>query len=278
MRILQTLSPQLLIAALLAFAIGSVGNSSSAPLVEGEQQIVVPHMAGAPLSVETGNGTITAGKVDRRDVQITAKIAAKSAERLAAAKVVAARGPDHRLFVHCEWPDGGPKDRESCSFSVQIPDAVGVALTSENGDVSSSQLAGNAHLLTTNGNIDIDRHAGPIRARTTNGSVTIADAAGAVKADTANGALHVALAPNSAGPVELDGVNSSIELKIGPAFAGMLSLGTTNGRVTADTALRPTTSDAHEMEIDFGHTPQKSSATTVNGTIHIGLIDGDARQ
>lgn len=278
MRVLHALSPQLLIAALLAFLVATGSSHTAAPLHEGEQRVVTGHVSGAPLSVEAANGSITATKTDRRDVQIVAKIAAISAERLAAAKVVATRGPDHTLFVRCEWPEGGPKDRESCSFNVQIPDAAGVALTSENGDVSSSQLAGDAHLLTTNGNIDLDRHAGPIRARTTNGSVTIADAPGAVKAGASNGALRVALTPNSTGPVELDGINSSIELKVGPAFAGTLSLGTTNGRVTADTALRPTTSNAHEMEIDFGHTPQKSSATTVNGTIHVGLVDASARQ
>ena len=278
MRILHALSPQLLVVALLAFLVASGSSHTAAPLQEGEQTVVTGHVSGAPLSVETANGSITATKTDRRDVQIVAKIAAISAERLAAAKVVATRGPDHTLFVRCEWPEGGPKDRESCSFNVQIPDAAGVALTSENGDVSSSQLAGNAHLLTTNGNIDIDRHAGPIRARTTNGSVTIDGAEGPVKTGTSNGAIDIALTPNSAGPIEADGVNSKIELKVGPSFAGTLSLGTTNGRITADTALRPTTSDAHEMEIDFGHTPQKSSATTVNGTIHVGLVDGDAQR
>ncbi len=275
MRILQALSPQLLIAALLAFAIGSTSSNRLAPLVDGEQALTVAHVTGAPLVVDTANGSITVKRSNRADVQITAKISAISAERIAAAKIVTTRGVDDTLTVCCQWPGGQPKPREACSFDVEVPDAVGVTLNSENGNVRASNLAGQAYLLSTNGNIDVDHHAGPVRAATTNGTVTLSEVEGPVKAFTANGAIDVVLAPNSAGPIDADGVNSAIKLTVGHAFSGNLLLGATNGSVSVDPSLeaRTTGNDQHEMQIAFGNGVQKSSATTINGTVRVNVAD-----
>jgi hypothetical protein len=275
MKSLYVLYPQLLVAALLAYLVASGGNNGLAPLLDGEQTLTVPHVTGAPLMVDTAIGSITVKKSNRADVQITAKISAISAERLAAAKIVTTRGVDDTLTVRCQWPDGQPKPREACSFEVEVPDAVGVTLNSENGNVTASDLAGQAHLLTTNGNVEVDRHAGPVRAVTTNGTITVSEVGGAVKAFTANGAVDIALAPNAAGPIDADGVNSTIKLTVGHAFTGNLSLGATNGSVSVDPSLeaRASGNDPHEMRIAFGNGDQKSSATTVNGTVRVNVAD-----
>jgi hypothetical protein len=275
MKSLYVLYPQLLVAAFLAYLVASGGSNGRAPLADGEQILTVAHVTGAPLVVDTANGSITVKKGNRADVQIVAKISALSAERLAAAKIVTSRGVDDTLTVRCQWPGGQPKPREACSFEVEIPDAVGVTLYSENGNVRASDLAGQAHLLTTNGNVEVDRHAGPVRAVTTNGTVTLSEVAGPVKAFTANGAIDVALAPNAVGPIDADGVNSTIKLTVGHAFAGNLTLGATNGSVSIDPSLeaRATGNDPHEMQIAFGSGDQKSSATTINGNVRVNVAD-----
>jgi hypothetical protein len=240
-------------------------------LVDGELSATTPHIAGTPLRVETANGSIKVAKADRRDVVIVAKISALTAERLAGSKISATRLGDGTLMIQCDWPGGKPESREVCSFDVQIPEAVGVSLESENGNLQIADLAGSAHLLTTNGNIDIDRHAGPIRANTTNGTVAVSEADGPVKVDTANGVVKISLATQAAGPIEVNGVNTAIDLAVGPAFMGTLSLGTTNGMLSVDPSImaRRQSVDPHEMQLAFGNSNAKSSATTVNGTIHV---------
>jgi DUF4097 and DUF4098 domain-containing protein YvlB len=243
-------------------------------LVNGELSTTTPHVAGMPLRVDTANGSINVAKADRRDVAIVAKVSALNAERLAATKISATRLGDGTLMIQCNWPGGQPESREVCSFEVQIPEAVGVSLQSENGNLQLADLAGAAHLLATNGNIDIDRHAGPIKAYTTNGTVAISDAIGAVKVDTANGAVKIALAPQGAGPIEVNGVNTAIDLAVGPAFTGSLSLGTTSGMLSVDPSIMAPrqSGDPHEMQLAFGNSNAKSSATTVNGTIHVRAV------
>jgi Toastrack DUF4097 len=235
-------------------------------LDNGELSAATPHIAGMPLRVETANGSINVAKADRRDVAIVAKVSVLTAERLATTRISATRLGDGTLMIQCDWPGGQPESREACSFDVQIPEAVGVSLESENGNLQIADLAGTAHLLTTNGNVDIDRHAGPIKATTTNGTIAVSEAVGPVKADTANGAVKIALAPQATGPVEVNGVNTAIDLAVGPAFIGTLSLATTNGMLSVDPSVtvRNQSGDLHEMQLAFGNSNAKSSATTVN--------------
>jgi hypothetical protein len=254
------------------------GCNHAAPLHKGQKTVTAAHVAGAPLHVETGNGSITIIKSDRPDVEIVGDISATSEERLAAAKIVATRGDHNTLDVRCEWPDGGPTAGEGCSFQIQIPDAVGVTLVTENGNVQSSDLAGPAKLQTSNGNVTASRQAGPIDAETGNGTVSVSDAAGAVKAATSNGSISIALAPTSAGPIEASGANAMIDLAVGPSFAGTLSLAVTNGIVKVDPSIKAKVlnGDPHDTQLEFGPGGEKSSATTVNGAVRVRAItNGD---
>jgi hypothetical protein len=261
------LLPFALMSALMVYGRGNW----AAPLEVGEQTVNVPHLNGSPLRVETANGSITVTKVNRADVRVVAKISALSDERLAAAKIVATRFGDNMLMVNCQWPGGQPKSQEACSFEVQIPDAAGVSLITENGNLCVSEFAGVADLLATNGNITVRHHAGPVRVATTNGTITISEAAGAVKAETSNGAISIALAPGSAGPIKASGVNAMIDLALGRSFVGSLSLSAMNGMVNVDPSInaRVVSGDPHETQLDFGDADQKSSAVTINGMIHV---------
>ena len=245
-----------------------------APLHERQKTVTVAHVAGAPLRVEAGTGSITVAKSDRADVQIVGDLRAISEERLEAAEIIASRGDDETLFVRVEWPDGRPLNREGCSFEILIQEAVGVILTSANGELHASDLAGAADLRTVNGSIHVERHAGPIEAHSVNGAVNVSGAAGAVKATTTNGTLGIALAPESIGPVDAHALNGAIDLMVGPSFAGKLSLETTNGMVIADesVAAHVVHSDRHHALLAFGTGEQQSSAATVNGLVRVSAL------
>ena len=76
MKSLYVLYPQLLVAVLVAYLVASGGSNGLAPLLDGEQTLTVAHVTGAPLVVDTANGSITVKKSNRADVQIVAKQAA----------------------------------------------------------------------------------------------------------------------------------------------------------------------------------------------------------
>lgn len=243
----------------------------AAPLHSGDKSLTVDHVAGAPLQVATGSGSIAVTKTDRPDVQIRAKISAVSEDRLAATKIETVRGIDNTLTVRCAWPGDQPQNRESCSFEIEIPDTNGVTLVSENGNLKTSELTGKATLLSTNGNIEAIAQVGPVEAHTTNGTINVVEAGGAVKAATTNGSIDIELARESAGPIMATAVNATIDVSVGPAFAGTLTLGTTNGLVTVDPSVRAriTVGDPHEAQLTFGNSDVKSSATTINGTVRV---------
>jgi DUF4097 and DUF4098 domain-containing protein YvlB len=250
----------------------------ASPLEHGHKTINVPHVTCKPLDVQTNNGSIVVTRSDRPDVEIAGDIAATTPERVAAAKIVATRNADGTLVVRCDWPDGQPLDGEGCSFVVNIPDATGVTLHTDNGSLQAVDFAGPAKMQTTNGNITLDRQAGDIDANTQNGQIKISEAAGAVKAGTANGEIGIALSAASTGPVEASGVNASVNLVIGHAFTGQLSLSTLNGSVQVDSSVKARSESAgmNELQLSFADGGAKSSASTVNGAVYVRMLDSAA--
>jgi len=248
---------------------------SQSPLFERQETLAVAEVAGAALAVTTTNGAINVAKNGRGDVQIVAKIHAESEARARATKVIAERGADQTLSIRVEWPDGRAHSREGCDFEIAVPESNGVTLVTDNGQLHIADLAGAANLQSSNGRIEVDNHAGPIAATTINGEVNIAGATASVKAGATNGALKIALAPESPGPVELETTNGAIELAVGPAFAGKLSLETTIGMISIDESVegRRVESDGHHVELAFGPSDAQSSASTVTGAVHVGMID-----
>jgi hypothetical protein len=264
---------------LLTFLSAAVGCALVAsPLEHGQKTINVAHVSGKPLDVQTSNGAIVVTRSDRPDVEIVAEIAATTPERLAAAKILAARNDGGALVVRCDWPDGQPLDAEGCSFTVNLPDATDLTLLTDNGNLQATDFAGSAKLQTTNGKITVDRQAGDVDANTQNGQIKISEAGGAVKAGTTNGAIDIALSAASTGPVEASGVNAVINLAIGPAFTGQLSLSTVNGSVQVDSSVkaRSESTGMNELQLSFAEAGVKSTASTVNGAVNVRMLESAA--
>ncbi|MCC6428898.1 MAG: DUF4097 family beta strand repeat protein [Phycisphaerales bacterium] len=207
------------------------------------------HVAGRAIDVQTDNGAISVSQGTTSEVSIIAKLRATTQERLTATVVDAARDVDGKLVVRVIWPEQR-KGNEGCEFTITLPDAVGASLTTSNGAITISGLAGDAVLKTSNGAIEAKNHGGPVIADTSNGKITVNSASGSVsadtsngaitlidvgspvKADTSNGAIKLVMLPTAEGPINLDSSNGAIDVAISPVFAGTLTADTNNGGLT----------------------------------------------
>lgn len=248
----------------------------------------VPHQPATAIRVETRNGGVTLRKAAREDVEITAKLAATTPERLAQAQVVAERQPDGALLVKVNWPDR-PRSREGCAFDIALPEAVGVAIDTSNGGIEIADLAGTAQLDSSNGAIRVSNHAGDVHADTSNGAITLRNIAGSVHADssngrvvlrgvagkatvdTSNGGVEIELADHAAGPLDVDTSNGHVEIRLGTAFTGELQLSTSNGRIQLDAAgaTRVKQSGRGDATLTFGSDATRSRVRTSNGGIRV---------
>jgi len=230
--------------------------------------ITVPHVRGSGIEVETANGAVTISRADRTDVRITAEIRATSRSRLEQTEVVAHRDANGMLIVGVDWADGKRGHNEACSFTIQVPEAIGVRIRTSNGAVKIADLGGPADLDTSNGAITVRGQAGPIHARTTNGRIELTHAADAVTAETTNGSVRVELADEAAGPVIISTSNGRVDLEVGRSFAGVLDARTSNGSIRLTHMAGAITSESRtHARIEFDDQGERSTIDTSNGTI-----------
>ncbi len=196
------------------------------------RQLMVDHEPGAGVDVETRNGAIDVRVVQVDSVEIDAHIRAITQERLNLTEVVASRLDDGTLYLRVQWPEGGRKGSEGCSFDIRLPDAYGATLKSSNGALTLVGASGRASLTTSNGRITVENHEGDVIVDTSNGRVQLAQINGSVDADTSNGSVRVELADAASGPIRIDTSNGSVHVGVGGAFAGELSAKTSNGSVS----------------------------------------------
>jgi len=259
------------------------------PLHEETRTTNVPHQSNAALAVKAVNGSVVVNQTDRDDVQIVAHLKAVSPERLEAAIVVADRDESGRLSISVEWPEGKPRNREGCSFEVQIPDADDVTIRTSNGKAQLSGLGGKADVETSNGAVNVKGHNGPLHARTSNGEIAaigvhgtidastnngkveIAEATDRVDAKTSNGAIVISLASDGPGPIDARTSNGPINLNLSRAMQGRLTLKTSNGAINVDSSCESQVVSAQKNRavLDFGSSENQSSAETSNGAIEV---------
>lgn len=258
--------------------------------------MTVAAVAGKPIDVKSKNGGVTIKATKRSDVQITAKLQAKSQERLETVKVLAERQADGTLRIRPVWPEGesawgwsSATQGDGCTFDIEVPDAVGVKVETSNGGVTLSNLSGKAVLDTSNGGVNVNEHAGDLTIDTSNGGVHVEgidgalkietsnaaveakDVLGAVTIDTSNGGVDVELAKDNAGPVHISSSNGGVDLTVGPAFKGTLAVDTSNGKVTVPSDLgkvvkKGKTSATVEVGEGGG---AKSVVDTSNGSVSV---------
>jgi hypothetical protein len=234
------------------------------PLVYGDKTASVPHVPQSALVVQTSNGAVSASaSMDVQDVQIKARIGAETQARLDATTILTERLPEGVLRVSVNWAEGERKGSESASFTIIMPDAKGVTVSTTNGAIALIGLAGPANVTTSNGALTFTNHAGPIEGKTSNGAVTVKGASESVTVKTSNGAMDVTLAEGNASPVKLTTSNGSIKLSVGAAWAGAVNADTSNGNIRV---MGQTVKDG---ETKVGEGAATATLKTSNGTITV---------
>ncbi len=207
------------------------------------------HVSGKPLRVRTVNGGVRVQRGQGEVVAIEATLRAETEERLRDAEILTERISDGMLSLGVKWPGGEAKPGEGCSFSINIPDARGLDIETQNGRVDISGMGGAARLSSTNASISANGHQGSLEATTSNGNITLEEVSesatarsnngkikmagigGAVIANTSNKSVSVELADGNAGPVQIKTDNGKVRLELSEAFKGELKLATSNAKV-----------------------------------------------
>lgn len=161
------------------------------------------------------------------------------------------RGGDMECRPHHGQGDTRNSDVE-VAFEVEVPAGVTFAGETVNGDVSATNLPGDAAISTVNGDVDVS-------------------AAGVVEATTVNGSVEAEMGRlPSDRPLSLTTVNGGITLTL-PAGAGMqLEATTVNGGVESDFPItisgrmRP-----NSLRGQVGEGGPRVKLTTVNGGIRV---------
>lgn len=243
------------------------------------RSLVAVHEPGSAIVLETANGGVIIRRADVDEVEITARIKARTQERLDATEIYAREETDG-LHIGVQWPGEHRQNNEGCSFEVLAPDAAGVHVRTGNGGVTVEGLAGLADLHTSNGRVTVHDHDGDVDASTSNGAIIAEDITGAVHADTSNGAVRIVLADGSPGPVTASTSNGSINATFTDSFSGEISGATSNGGVYFDKGdslygrgnVRLISTSRHSLRLALGdpdHAAAPSTLRTSNGSIHI---------
>jgi DUF4097 and DUF4098 domain-containing protein YvlB len=137
-------------------------------------------------------------------------------------------------------------------LTVAVPAGVRVQAKTVNGSVTVADVAGEVDARATNGDVTVGASVGPVHARSVNGSVL------ASVGDLAPGA-----------PVSLRSTNGSVTAMLPATLAAALDLSTTNGRVSSDFPLAPTTPRARRLHGVIGGGGRAVELTTVNGNVRL---------
>jgi hypothetical protein len=174
-------------------------------------------LASGELEIVNTNGTIEVVGGEATEVSIVAQRTARAATDQDAQKVLAGLqiaeevGPN-RLRIETK-PPAGEGRRVDVKYRVNVPAAVNVRLTSQNGTLDVSALKGTLRADTTNGTVKGTDLAGAVEASTTNGSVrldVVTVAAGGIRAETVNGAVTLAMPSSAKADVRATCVNGGI--------------------------------------------------------------------
>lgn len=264
------------------------GGDSSAKF-KATRAITAP--AGRSIDAQTVNGSVTIRRAERADTAVTAKLALQTQERLDATRVLADLQENGTVLVHVAWPDGKPRNGESCSFEITVPKSTagGVTVKTSNGAIDLADLAGPAHLQSSNGRIAVATHAGDVyastsngaselsnitgsaEAHTSNGAITLCDIAGRATAHTSNGRVSITLAANNANPIDVQTSNGSADVTLPTSYAGRISISTSNGSIDIpkNKPLRILDSDKNHVSFQIGDSSVASTVSTSNGSVNV---------
>ena len=215
--------------------------------------------AGAELSIENGNGTITVRPGTGSGIEIVATRIAKAGSEESAKKLLAetaiqdsASGSRVSLSSRASRVNWGGTQYQ-VNYEVRAPAGISLNLAATNGTIDVSDWKGRVEMSATNGVLDARGLSGEVQAETTNGKIDIGLAAlheRGVKIETTNGRVVVELPKDAKGRViahvtngaiSVDGLNAEAspsnsrrryEGTLNGGGNATISIDTTNGAIT----------------------------------------------
>ncbi len=178
--------------------------------------------AGAELTIENGNGTITVRPGSGPDIEIVATRIAKAGTEEAAKTLLAetaiqdsASGSRVSLSSRANRVNWGGTQYQ-VNYEVRAP--AGVSLT----------------LAATNGTIDVTDWQGRVEMSATNGSLEARGLSGEVKAETTNGKIDIGLTSLHERGVTLETTNGRVLVELPRDAKGRVVAHVTNGAISVD--------------------------------------------
>jgi hypothetical protein len=135
-------------------------------------------------------------------------------------------------------------------YTIRVPKRFESDLHTEGGDVSASEIAGNATVKTSAGKLTFKHLEGTLTANTSGGSIEVEDCRGPIKIETSGGDITVADgtgtldAKTSGGRIDVRNFSGDTEVK---TSGGNLTLQRITGKITGKTSggsIRASISDA----------------------------------
>ncbi|MHC4271585.1 MAG: DUF4097 family beta strand repeat-containing protein [Planctomycetota bacterium] len=217
------------------------GWNSSTPSHKYEKtlEVTAPMSANRAFCATTTNGNIKVLGSEESNCTVTAKITAygwsdEEAKAVADQVKITIVETDKKTDVVVHKPDIELQKHIGIGFDISIPGNSSLNLTTVNGNVTSSDVAGPVEIRTINGNVSCRDVAQNVKANTTNGNIDVicsadADSIKTVQAKTINGAIKFKSPNNYSVRVDASTFNGAVHSDIPISVKGKIKRNRLNG-------------------------------------------------
>jgi len=251
----------------------SLSVAAAAPASADQWEKTFPLSGRPDLNLVTDDGSVRVGTWERKAVGI--KVTTKSLRIGTTVRVEQQQDGnriDVRVLKHRPWPISVELSMSSRPIQVQVwlPRQAILRVTSGDGSLNVSPLAGRITLRTGDGSIRADGLKGDINLSSGDGSITALDLDGNLKAQTGDGAVRI---EGRFDALELGSGDGSVKLKIRANLDAELDARTGDGRIHMDLPVRVTgriTDRSIHGDLNKGGPPLR--IRTGDGPVRIGAL------
>ncbi len=204
-------------------------------------RLSAPLSPGSTFAAQTHNGSITVTGADVTDCNLTATIIAwagseEDAKKLAEQVQVKLEPSGDKLTVKIEKPSPLVNKYVSVSLDTTVPNHTDTELTTHNGALRITNLAGRLNGTTHNGGVTAEAITGTTKLQTHNGGITCKEISGDMELQTHNGGVKAACSKSASAVCDVSIVthNGSINFTAPPDLSAEVQVATHNGSINTD--------------------------------------------
>ncbi|HTW92863.1 MAG TPA: DUF4097 family beta strand repeat-containing protein [bacterium] len=154
-------------------------------------------------------------------------------------------------------------------FDIAAPETLDLSLSTTNGSITVTSLAGDIRASTTNGNVQLTGTTGSANLSTTNGKLVVQVHSGTVHGTTSNGTIDCDVSSlGAADSVDLETTNGKVTLLLPVDVSALIDATNTNGSITFyDYTVTYNTQTSNHVRGTIGSGASPIMITTTNGDI-----------